>query len=98
MNYQTDPDQDQEHPQYRKDRAVVNQILSSEATDYNLAELARLTIRYKGFPGARDIQRDLAKALKQIGLTEEELYAKARDLHAEGGVYQDLGRNREDWS
>lgn len=89
---------DQEHPQYRGDRAIVNQVLNGEVTDYNLAELARLTIRYKGFPGARDIQRDLAKALKKLGMTEDELYEKTRALHAQGGVYDNLGRNREDWS
>ena len=89
---------DQEHPQYRGDRAIVNQVLNGEVTDYNLAELARLTIRYKGFPGARDIQRDLEKALKKLGMTEDELYEKTRALHAQGGVYDNLGRNREDWS
>lgn len=89
---------DQEHPQYRGDREIVNQIMQGELTDYNLSELARLIIRYKGFPGARDIQRDLEKALKQTGLTEEELYEKTRALHAQGGIYQNLGRNREDWS
>ena len=89
---------DQEHPQYRGDRGIVNQLLQGEATDYNLSELARLIIRYKGFQGARDIQRDLEKALKKTGLTEEELYAKTRELHAQGGIYQNLGRNREDWS
>ncbi|MEM6521848.1 MAG: DUF3288 family protein [Cyanobacteria bacterium P01_D01_bin.71] len=90
--------EDQDHPQYRGDRATVSQILQEEVTDFNLSELARLIIRYKGFPGARDIQRDLDKALKKIGLTEEELYAKTRQLHAQGGIYQNLGRNREDWS
>jgi hypothetical protein len=89
---------DQEHPQYRSDRAIVNQLLSEDTTDYNLAELARLMIRYKGFPGARDIQRDLDKALKKTGLTEEALYEKTRALHAQGGLYHNLGRNREDWS
>ena len=89
---------DQEHPQYRGDRAIVNRLLNEDASDYNLAELARLIIRYKGFPGARDIQRDLDKALNKAGLTEEELYAKTRALHAQGGIYHDLGRNREDWS
>lgn len=89
---------DQEHPQYRGDRAIVNQILQGEVTDYNLSELARLIIRYDGFPGARDIQRDLDKALKKTGLTEEELFTKTRALHAEGGIYHNLGRNREDWS
>ena len=33
---------DQQHPQYKTDRQVVSQILAGEATDYNLAELARL--------------------------------------------------------
>lgn len=89
---------DQDHPQYKSDRAVVNQLLQGEVTDYNISELARLIIRYKGFPGARDIQRDLEKALQQVGLTEEELYAKTRQLHEQGGIYQNLGRNREDWS
>lgn len=89
---------DQEHPQYRSDRAVVNQLLTGEASDYNLCELARLIIRYKGFPGARDIQKDLGRALEKMGLTEEELYEKTRSLHAKGGIYQNLGRDREDWS
>lgn len=89
---------DQEHPQYRGDRAIVNQLLNEEATDYNLAELARLIIRYKGFPGAHDIQKDLDKVLKKLGMTEDELYEKTRAIHAKGGIYQNLGRNREDWS
>ncbi|WP_204141754.1 DUF3288 family protein [Halomicronema sp. CCY15110] len=89
---------DQEHPQYKGDRGIVNQLLQGEVTDYNLSELARLIIRYKGFQGARDIQRDLEKALTKTGLTEEELYAKTRELHAQGGIYHNLGRNREDWS
>ncbi|MGF1460305.1 MAG: DUF3288 family protein [Leptolyngbyaceae cyanobacterium] len=89
---------DQDHPQYLSDRAVVNELLKGEFTDYTLCELARLIIRYRGFPGARDIQRDLEKALKQSGLTEETLYEKTRALHAEGGIYHNLGRNREDWS
>ena len=55
--------QDQQHPQYKRDRASVDTLLASEATDYNLSELARLIIRYRGFPGARDIQLDLKKVL-----------------------------------
>ncbi|HEY9888728.1 MAG TPA: DUF3288 family protein [Candidatus Obscuribacterales bacterium] len=91
-------DQDQEHPQYRSDRTVVNQLLTGEASDYNLAELARLIIRYKGFVGARDIQRDLLKVLQRFALTEEALYEKTRALHEKGGLYHNLGRDREDWS
>ncbi len=90
--------QDQVHPQYATDRAIVNQLMTGSPEDYNLAELARLIIRYKGFQGARDIQRDLEKVLQRWQLTEEELYAKTRAIHAVGGIYQNLGRDREDWS
>ncbi|MEM9005807.1 MAG: DUF3288 family protein [Cyanobacteria bacterium P01_F01_bin.86] len=89
---------DQEHPQYQSDRAIVSQLLAGEPTDYNLAELGRFIIRYKGFPGARDIQRDLAKVLKNWDLTEDELYEKTRVIHQRADTYQNLGRNREDWS
>lgn len=90
--------QDQQHPQYKSDRQVVSQILGGEATDYNLVELARLIIRYQGFPGARDIQADLQKALNRWQLTEQELFAKTRAIHHQGEVYRGLSRGREDWS
>lgn len=89
---------DQQHPQYKADRQVVSQLLAGEATDYNLVELARLMIRYEGFPGARDIQADLKKALARWQLTEAELFAKTRAIHQQGEVYKGLGRGREDWS
>lgn len=89
---------DQEHPQYRNDRAVVNQLLAGKPTDFNLAELGRLIVRYKGFPGARDIQKDLAKVLKGWSLTEASLYEKTKVIHQQGNIYQNLGRDREDWS
>ncbi|MEL6326941.1 MAG: DUF3288 family protein, partial [Cyanobacteria bacterium J06626_23] len=47
------------HPQYKNDREAVNKLVGAEATDFNLAELARLRIRYDGFPGAQDIRKDL---------------------------------------
>ena len=89
---------EQQHPQYKADREVVNQLLAGEDTDYNLVELARLMIRYEGFPGARDIQTDLKKALNRWQLTEEALFAKTRAIHQQGDVYKGLGRGREDWS
>ncbi|MBE7379849.1 MAG: DUF3288 family protein [Leptolyngbya sp. SIO1E4] len=89
---------EQAHPQYRSDRATVNQLLAEGPTDFNLAELGRLIIRYKGFPGARDIQKDLEKVLSTWKLTEDELYEKTRVLHQRADIYQNLGRNREDWS
>jgi hypothetical protein len=89
---------DQQHPQYKGDRAIVNRLLSEDVSDYGLAELGRLLIRYKNFPGARDIQADLNKLIKHWGLTEASLYERTRAIHARGQVYKDLGRNREDWS
>lgn len=89
---------EQVHPQYRSDRAIVNQLLAGKPDDYNLAELGRLIIRYKGFPGARDIQKDLDKVLKNWNLTEPELYEKTKVIHQRGNLYQSLARDREDWS
>jgi hypothetical protein len=89
---------DQQHPLWSSDRQIVNALLDGEPTDYNLAELARLKIRYKGFPGARDIQTDLEKLLKQWNLTEEALYGKTRQIHQTTQVYKGRGAKRDDWS
>jgi hypothetical protein len=89
---------DQEHPQYKTDRQVLNQLQAGEPTDYNLAELARLLIRYDGFPGARDIQKDLQRLLQSWDFTEESLFAKTREIHAQGNIYKGFNRGREDWS
>lgn len=93
-----DDKKDQQHPQYKSDRQVLNQLMGAEPTDYNLAELARLLTRYEGFPGARDIQADLQKRLQQWQLTQAELFAKTRAIHAEAQIYKGVGRGREDWS
>ncbi len=91
---------DQKHPQEKFDRAIVDSLLQEQPSDRNLAELGRLIIRYRNFPGARDIQQDLALVLERWQLTEEELYAKTRVLHAQGNVYrrQSQGDGRQDWT
>lgn len=89
---------DQQHPLWSSDRQVVNQLLDAQPTDYNLAELARLRIRYRTFPGARDIQSDLDKVLAQWQLTEEDLFAKTRQIHQTAQVYRGRNNQREDWS
>ncbi|MEG4351922.1 DUF3288 family protein [Microcoleus sp. LAD1_D3] len=89
--------QDQQHPQYKRDRASVNTLLAGEATDYNLSELARLIIRYRGFPGARDIQSDLEKVLQKWNHTEETLYQQTRQIHVKGEVYRKQKSDQEDW-
>ncbi len=90
--------QNQQHPQWAGDRRIVDTLLAGEATDLNLAELARLRIRYQGFPGATDIQQDLDKVLTQWQLTEAELFAKTRQLHQTQNVYQTKDSRQEDWS
>jgi len=89
---------EQLHPQYTKDRQVVNTILKGELTDRNLADLARLCIRYRGFPGARDIQTDLLKALQRWHLSEEALFAKTREIHALGKIFGATNNDRDDWA
>lgn len=90
----------QRHPQARTDSLVVQQILTGDRTDLNLAELARLRVRYRGFPGAYDIQENLDQALERWHLTEEELFQQARAIHASQQVYKARTnkKDEEDWS
>lgn len=92
-------DSEQQHPQYKKDRAIVDNLLtvSLSPSDSNLADLARLMIRYQGFPGARDIQKDLQSLLTQWGFTQESLYQKTREIHRIGQVYKRKNSEEEDW-
>ena len=90
--------QDQQHPQYKRDRASGDTFLAGDATDHNLSELARLIIRYRGFPGARDIQSDLKTVLQKWNHTEETLYEQTRKIHAKGEVYRkQKSAQEEDW-
>lgn len=87
------------HPQYQKDRNLLNTIMAGTADKMNMAELARLRIRYDGFQGARDIQKDLDKVLEKWGLTEDELFAKTRSLHEAETVFTPTWiKKGEDWS
>jgi hypothetical protein len=91
--------QEQQHPQEKQDREIVNRLLQSNPEPFQLAELARLRIRYRNFPGARDIQKNLELVLKQWQLTEEELFEKTRQFHAKGQIYQrNKGDEQQDWS
>jgi len=90
---------EQQHPQYTTDRHIVNGLMADNPTDYNLAELARLIMRYQGFPGAHDIQADLAKIMNRWKYTEETLFEKTREIHQSSEVYRNVsGRGGEDWS
>ncbi len=89
---------EQKHPQWSSDRLLVDRLLQEDPNDYALAELARLRIRYQDFPGAYDIQQDLDKVLKKWQLTEEALFAKTREIHAQGPIYRFHSGKREDWT
>ncbi len=92
------PQPDQQHPQESRDRAIVEQILREGQTDYNLVELARLRIRYRSFPGARELQQLLVQVLDTWGLSEAELFARSRQIHATGHIYRYRGDEQQDWS
>lgn len=89
---------DQQHPQASRDRQICEQLLKEGINDYNLAELARLRVRYTGFPGAREIQTRLEQILESWNLTEAELFAKTREIHAQAQVYRVSSNKREDWN
>lgn len=92
---------EQKHPQNKKDRLTVDNLLKVQSNpgDRELVELARLIIRYRNFPGARDIQRDLQVALNNWDLAEEELYTRTRAIHAKGMVYRRTADGeQQDWT
>ncbi len=92
---------DQKHPLAHLDREIIKKAFVEGKTDYNLAEVARLIIRYKNFPGAKDIQHDLGSILQQWEITEEQLYIETRRLHQTKGIYGHKKKatdNLEDWS
>ena len=90
---------DQKHPQERQDKQVVNRLLQEGVSPLNQAELARLLIRYRDFPGARELQKDLQLLLNQWQLTEETLFAITRQLHATGNLYRsNKSEEQQDWS
>ena len=90
---------EQKHPQDKKDRITVDHLLKASPGDRELVELARLIIRYRNFPGARDIQKDLQTVLNTWELTEEELYTKTRAIHATGTVYRRTATGeQQDWT
>lgn len=91
---------DQQHPQEKRDREIIDRLLREERNDSNLAELARLRIRYCGFPGARELQQNLDAILQRWQMTEEQLFALTRQLHQAGRAYKSMGssQEQEDWS
>lgn len=92
--------QQQTHPQQSKDQEVLDRLKQEEPTDFNLAELARLRIRYLNFPGAPDTKATIAHLMNKWNLSEENLYEKTRQIHEKVKVYQKqrLEEDQQDWS
>ena len=77
--------EDQSHPLHDGDRDRVDALLACEEPgDAQLVDAARLLMRYQGFPGARDLQDDLAKVLRLWGLDRDALHARTRAIWASG--------------
>ena len=75
----------QNHPLYLVDRDHVNRLLAKEIpVDQDLIDIARLIMRYEGFPGANDIQMDMLKTLRLWGLTKEQLNSKTKEIWSKG--------------
>jgi hypothetical protein len=100
---------DQQHPQEKKDKEIVDRLLQEEPSDAeggslrdhrNYAELARLRIRYSRFPGAREIQKNLDVLLQRWQMSEEQLFELTRQLHAQAQVYRrsSNSQGQDDWS
>ena len=86
--------EEQNHPLYSSDRDHIDRLLTTEIpAEVDIVDLARLFIRYEGFPGASDLQGDMQKTLKLWGITREILNARARKIW-EGGFRP--GRKVED--
>ncbi len=85
MNEETDPSQQQNHPLYRIDREHIDRLLSKDSPgEEDLVDLARLLMRYEGFPGAEDLQEDMNKTLNLWGLNRDSLNEKVRGVWERG--------------
>ena len=77
--------EEQSHPQYSKDREVLNKLLSkNNPKEGDLVDLARLNIRYQSFPGAFDIQSDIKKILKFWKLNIDLLNESVKEIWSNG--------------
>ena len=76
---------EQNHPLYSIDRDHIDRLLAKEdPEDEDIVDLARLFLRYEGFPGASDLKDDMNKALKLWGVSRETLNEKVRKIWESG--------------
>ena len=76
---------EQQHPLHAIDRQVIDALLAvATPEDRHLVDAARLLQRYAGFPGATDLQEDLAKLLRLWQLDGPSLRQRTRAIWASG--------------
>jgi hypothetical protein len=76
---------DQNHPLHAIDRETVDRLLAVERPqEADLVDVARLLMRFRGFPGAADIREDLERVLRLWGLDTDTLHARTRAIWAAG--------------
>jgi hypothetical protein len=59
-------------------------LAAEQPDDADLVDAARLLMRYEGFPGATDLQQDLARVLRLWNLDREALQNRTRAIWAAG--------------
>ncbi len=73
--------EEQNHPLYSIDREHIDRLLAKELPeDADIVDLARLFIRYEGFPGASDLKDDMNKTLVLWGISKDSLNSRARKI------------------
>ena len=76
---------EQSHPLHALDREALDRLLAVETPeDEHLVDVARLLMRYQGFPGAYDLQDDLEKILRLWKLSRDALHERTRAIWAAG--------------
>jgi len=85
---------EQNHPLYANDRDIVDRLMGvNSPNNREIVDLARLFLRYDGFPGAFDLQDDLRKILKLWNISKTILNEKAKEIWQSGyrpGMNDDL--------
>ena len=75
----------QTHPLYSADRGIVDRLLAIDSPeDRDITDLARLLIRYEGFPGAYDLKEDMGKVLKSWGKDKKTLNTISKNIWRNG--------------
>ncbi len=77
--------QEQNHPLYIIDRENLDRLLVKDSPENSdLVDLARLFLRYEGFPGAYDLKEDMKKILSAWGLSRDTLNNRVRQIWQSG--------------